>query len=305
MCIRDRYEERQTVRCPGCTAETTFAPDITSDTCPFCGTPIVLTATTSKQIRPRSVLPFHIASREASNLFRTWLGRLWFAPNALKKLARTDRGLKGVYVPYWTYDSSATSWYSGQRGDDYWVTQTYSTIVNGKSVMRTRQVRRTRWSSASGVVWNGFDDVLVLASRTLPRAMAEKLEPWDLHSLEPYTDAFLSGFLAESYQIGLEEGFRLAEAIMDPVIRATVCRDIGGDHQRIHSLRTQHDNVTFKHLLLPIWIGAYRYRRKTYRFLVNARTGEVQGSRPYSWVKITLLVLLIAAIVTGIVLLSS
>jgi len=298
----EQYEERQTVRCPGCTAETTFAPDITSDECPFCGTPIVLTATTSKQIRPRSVLPFHITSRAANESFRTWLGRLWFAPNALRKLARTDRGLAGVYTPYWTYDSSATSWYTGQRGDHYYTTQTYTTMVNGKSVTRTRQVQHTRWSGASGVVWNGFDDVLVIASRTLPHGLTRKLEPWDLHSLEPYSDAFLSGFRAESYQIGLEEGFRRAEEIMDPVIRATVCGDIGGDVQRISTLRTQHDNLTFKHLLLPIWVGAYRYRRKTFRFLVNARTGEVQGTRPYSWMKITLLVLLILAIIVGIIL---
>ena len=84
---------------------------------------------------------------------------------------------------------------------------------------------------------------------------------------------------------------------MDARIRVLVCRDIGGDEQRIHSVKTQHDNVTFKHILLPVWISAYRYQNQVYRFLVNARTGEVQGERPYSWVKITLLVLAILAAV--------
>ena len=67
-----------------------------------------------------------------------------------------------------------------------------------------------------------------------------------------------------------------------------MCRDIGGDHQTIEGLQTRHDKTTFKHVLLPIWISSYRYGDGTYRFLVNARTGEVQGERPWSWIKIAL-----------------
>jgi len=91
---------------------------------------------------------------------------------------------------------------------------------------------------------------------------------------------------------------------MDGEIRSTVRRDIGGDHQRVHSVRTQYSNVTFKHILLPIWLSAYRYRDKAYRFLINARTGEVQGERPWSWVKITAAVLVTIGIIAGIVLLT-
>jgi hypothetical protein len=143
----------------------------------------------------------------------------------------------------------------------------------------------------SGEVFNRFDDVLVMASRSLPDKYARALEPWDLQNLQPYRDAYLSGFRAESYQINLPEGFELAKEIMADAIHATICRDIGGDHQRVTSVNTFYDRITFKHLLLPVWLSAYRYRGKTYRFLVNARTGEVQGERPYSWIKITLAIL--------------
>ena len=73
--------------------------------------------------------------------------------------------------------------------------------------------------------------------------------------------------------------------------------DIGGDHQRIQTLDTRHNDITFKHVLLPMWICSYRYKEKIYRFLVNARTGEVQGQRPWSWVKITLTALSAAAVI--------
>jgi hypothetical protein len=153
-------------------------------------------------------------------------------------------------------------------------------------------------------VGNTFDDVLVLASRSLPPKHAHALEPWDLRSLVPYRDEYLSGFAAESYQVDLAQGFEAAKAIMAEHIANTIRADIGGDHQRIHSVQTRYRDVTFKHILLPVWISAYRYHQRVFRFLVNARTGEVQGERPWSAVKITLLVLSILAVVVTVMLLS-
>jgi len=114
------------------------------------------------------------------------------------------------------------------------------------------------------------------------------LEPWDLKNLVSYDDRFLSGFLSETYQIGPKDGFDLAKARMDPEITAAIQSDIGVDLQQVHSTDTQYSHVTFKHILLPIWISSYRYNNKLYRFLVNARTGEIHGERPWSAIKIAL-----------------
>ena len=159
-------------------------------------------------------------------------------------------------------------------------------------------MRKTRWWPASGTVANNFDDVLVLASRSLPQSCAEALEPWDLPNLTPYQDEFLSGFVGESYQIGLPEGFEVAKGFMQPQIEESVRQDIGGDHQTISSLDTRYFDITFKHVLLPVWLAAYQYRDKTYRFVVNGRTGQVQGERPWSWIKIAGVV--VAVIVAGV-----
>ncbi len=288
----EETEEVTTVQCSSCGAQSTLDANITSDQCPFCGTPIVARSQSQTRIKPRSLLPFKIGRDKAMAAFREWIQGLWFAPNKVKKYARTDSSsLNGMYVPYWTYDARCVTWYTGQRGDDYYTTETYTTTVNGKTVTRTRQVRRTRWTSVSGVVYDNFDDVLVLGSTSLPRKYADRLEPWDLQNLTPYEESYLAGYRTETYRIDLEQGFEVAKDVMGDSIRRTIKRDIGGDHQRIHSARTQHNNVTFKHLLLPVWISAYRFRDEVYRFLVNARTGEVQGERPWSWVKIALAVL--------------
>ncbi len=138
--------------------------------------------------------------------------------------------------------------------------------------------------------------MLVVGSKSLPRDLAEELEPWDVANLVSYADEYLSGFTAERYQIDVRSGWKRAQERMEEVIRGDVERDIGGDHQRISSLSTDHSSITFKHVLLPMWICSYRYREKIYRFLVNARSGEVQGQRPWSWVKITLAVIAGAAV---------
>lgn len=282
--------DQMEVKCGGCGAETSFDAHQTAGKCPFCGMDIVAQAQSRRVLKPQYLLPFKVTLQQAGDSYKGWLKSLWFAPSDLRTYA--DRGgLKGVYTPAWTYDCGTVSDYTGQRGDDYWTTETYTTVVNGKSVVRTRQVKRTRWRYASGRVDDTFDDVLVMASKSLPEESLETLRPWDLPALTPYRDEFLAGFVAESYQVDLGQGFEGAKELMDGPIRSHVCRDIGGDHQRVDSLNTKYFDITYKHVLLPVYLSGFRYRNKLYRFLINARTGEVAGERPYSAWKIFFAVL--------------
>ena len=168
--------------------------------------------------------------------------------------------------------------------------------------MRTRvRVPKIRWTPVRGRLQRFFDDVLVPASRSLPKKMIDRLDGWDLHALEPYRPDYLAGFRAEAYTIDLQEGFAAARAIIDLNIRRDVRFAIGGDRQRIDSVETALSEETFKHVLLPVWVAAYRYRGESYRVLVNGRTGEVVGERPWSAWKIALAGAA-AAVVIGVVL---
>jgi len=293
-------EEVQSVQCASCAALVEPPKSAEAFPCPYCGSSIVTTAKSLRLIKPQGVLPFKIARDRATELFRSWIRKLWFAPNSLKQLARLQDRLQGLYAPYWTYDASTVSRYTGQRGDNYTVTRTRTVMRNGRPTTERYQATEIRWRPAAGTVSRDFDDVLVVGSKSLPRDLAEELEPWDLGNLVTYSDEYLSGFIAERYQIDLKQGWGRATERMDEVIRGDVRRDIGGDHQRIATLDTRHSAVTYKHVLLPMWICSYRYKNKVYRFLVNARTGEVQGQRPWSWVKITLTALLVSAVALAI-----
>lgn len=276
------------ISCPNCAAQFALDAHIHAGECPFCGTSVVTETSHSKPIKPKGLLPFAITDTDARESYKNWLNKRWFAPNELKKYARSDASLNGVYIPYWTYDSDTATAYRGQRGEVYYVRQRYTTTVNGRRVTRVRQVPKVRWYPASGRTSRHFDDVLVGATKTLPRKITDWLAPWDLENLEPYTEDYLAGFSSEVYQVDLDEGFNIAQSTMDKVIKGDVRRAIGGDQQRISSLSTQHSDTTFKHVLLPLWTAGFQFRDKTYRFVVNGRTGKVRGERPYSIVKIAL-----------------
>jgi len=287
-------------KCNTCAAEVALEENQTSGECAFCGSAIVAVGKSAKVLKPESLLPFKINKNEAASNFKLWLKKLWFAPNKLKEYARMD-GLKGIYTPFWTFDANTETYYRGQRGDYYYTTESYTETVDGKSVTKTRQVRHTRWRSASGHVRNNFDDLLVHASERMEEKYVDKLEPWDLDNLEVFNSSYVAGFQVESYSVGLEGGFVVAKKKMDPTINSTIRRDIGGDEQRITSEQTAYHDVKFKHILLPVWMSAYNFKGKVYQFMVNARTGEVQGTRPYSVFKITAAVIASAIVIAGAV----
>jgi DNA-directed RNA polymerase subunit RPC12/RpoP len=288
--------EVRTTTCPSCGALVEITGATHATECPFCATPVVLDTGTQRQIKPQALVPFALTEAQARKAMVGWLGSLWFAPGTLLEYARKGRALNGVYVPFWTFDADSDSRYSGERGEYYYETRTVNVQVNGRTEQRQERVRHTRWHSVSGRVSRDFDDVLVMASQSLPARLGNELTPWDLGALVPYSPDFLAGFQAEGYTVGLEAGHAQARARMENIIQSDVRSDIGGDEQRVNDIDTDWSDDTFKHILLPVWMAAYKYNGKSYRFMVNGQTGEVQGERPWSVWKIAFAVIIVAGI---------
>jgi hypothetical protein len=247
-------------------------------------------------LQPESLLPFKINQKEAKDIFKEWVGNLWFAPASLKNIYDTDSSLKGVYLPYWTFDSQTTTVYEGYRGRVYHERVTRRVFINGREEYVEDLVERVEWTPVSGRVRLFFDDVLVGASKTLPRKLADSLEPWDLENLEAFDDRYLSGFESEVYQVAVDEGSEIAKNYMEHSILQAVRADIGGDRQQISNLKVYYDNNTYKYLLLPIWTAHFNYKNKEFRFAINARNGKIVGERPYSKIKIFLVILVVLSI---------
>jgi LSD1 subclass zinc finger protein len=265
----------QVILCQACGADNPLDEQKLAENCLFCGSHLMIKNVHElEQYQADALLPFAKNKREVILLWDDWVKNIWWAPNDLKKMGNGTDGIRGVYIPYWTFDANAETHYTGEKG----VSRTVKDGDKRKTV--------TDWYPASGTVWNEFDDVLVLASNSLPQKKAHQLSPWPLNELVVFQDQYLKGFSVETYSESLKDGFENAQMRMKNDIRANVRMDIGGSQQRIHHLDIRWSDERFKLILLPIYISAYQFKGKTYRFLVNGHTGEVQGERPYSFWKI-------------------
>ncbi|WP_017594434.1 hypothetical protein [Nocardiopsis potens] len=296
---RTRFVEQELV-CQGCGAH--VQGEGISFACQFCASPLVADSSVDPQVPPEAVLPFQVDTGAARDGLRTWARTRWFAPNGLKRIADAE-SMRSTYLPHWTYDARTESDYRGKRGEYYYVTETYTVTEDGKTETRTRKVRKTRWHPARGTVSRRFDDVLVHATTKVPEDHLARLEPWPLKKAVAFDPRYLAGHQALRYDVEPEAGLDTAKEKMAEVIRRDVRKDIGGDTQRIDRVDTAYAKVTYKHMLLPVWVGSYMFNGRSWQVLVNGCTGEVQGERPYSPWKIAaavLAALVAAAVAVGL-----
>jgi len=282
------------IKCKKCGGSFTLTPYSFSSNCPYCNTPAITDFI--QEITPKSLIPFILTHKEAQRLFKKWVGSRWFAPNAFKKYLDGDNTLTGYYLPYWTYDSDTISSYHGLRGDVYYVTVTKTIVQNGRQRQIRVQEPRINWTPVSGTVYVSFDDITIGATKTISRAILDSLEPWDTTSLVPFDEKYLSGFEAEEYTIGLDNGFEFAKAKMAHKIEQNIRYDIGGDQQQIHQVHTKHNDITYKNILLPVWTASFRWKEKEYYYAINAQSGKIVGERPYSSMKIIFAVLTVLSL---------
>ena len=290
-------------RCQECGANVAFPSGVTATRCSFCGSSKVLDQSASSQaIRPESLLPFAVTKVKVNAAFGEWIGKLWFRPGDLKRLASVQE-VSGVYVPFWTYDADVESAWQAERGRYYYEDEVKTVVEGGVTSQKIERVQKTRWESAWGRRRDRYDDLLVCASKGLPDGLADTLKTFDTTLLRPYASGYLAGWQAEEYGIDLESGWQVAQGRVTSEQEGRCRGDVGGDTQRNLTVDHAFLRVTWKHVLFPIWIAAYRYQGKVYRFLVNGQTGEVVGKAPWSVGKIVAFVLVLAALITALVLL--
>ena len=290
----ENLQLEKVIKCKSCGSTSAIDESLKSLHCAYCTAPLVEDDIQEDRfIKPAYLLPFSIENKKVYDQLSNWVNGLWWAPNNLKKAALSPIGLRGVYVPYWTFDTQTHSNYTGERGRNYTVT-----VGDGDD---ERQETRTDWSFASGQLSLFFDDIMVPASGNIDSSSLSQLEPWDTSSLVKTNDQYLSGFVTEKYMVKLKEGFVFAKTQIDRSIHNAVQNDIGGDQQRIHSINSQYNNIQFKHILLPVYVSSYSFDNKMYHFYVNGRNGKLVGERPYSVAKISLAILSVLIMVAFVI----
>ncbi|WP_197523113.1 hypothetical protein [Actinokineospora pegani] len=296
VALRAEVREKEIV-CQNCGGHTTFTGSLTATRCPYCATPVQRDDVhdAPDRLPVDAVLPFRVDEGAGRELVEKWVNSRWFAPTEFKKYRETG-SFSSVYVAYFTYDARAESDYAGERGREYQVT-----VGSGEN---RRTETRVSWTHVRGHVTNIVNDLPVLANNGMDTAKIVALEPWPTGHAVGFSGEYVAGHLSRTYDLGVEECFGIATERMRGEIEQTVRRDIGGDRQRVHQVSTTWFDRRFQHLLLPIWLLTVVYQGKPFQVCINGITGEVQGRRPISAVKVVAAVLLAITVIVGVYLLT-
>lgn len=274
--------------CRNCGAREVLAKNEIATTCSFCGTPNIVETDELPGLRPNAVVPFAVSKEQASSFARKWMRKRVFAPRKFRKGAKPEE-IRGMYMPAFTFDAVTDSVYSARLG-----VYRYRTVRrNGRTV----QERYTKYFNVSGRFDFTFDDILVQASSEKRRDDMKKIQPFDTRRSRAYTQAYLSGFTAEQSDVPGTQCWEEAKDIMRGRLRAQILSGYRYDVVASFDISTRYSDVTYKYILLPVYVGHSTWRSKLYNFFVNGASGKVAGKAPVSPLKVCGVVLLGAAVV--------
>ena len=283
--------ESHVFRCENCGAREILDKNEIAKTCPFCGTSNIVETDELPGLKPNAVVPFRIGLKEAASIVRKWIRKRAFAPGKFRKSARPEE-MKGVYSPAFSFDTSTQSEYRAVLGKYYYRTRR----VNGRTV----QERYTKYFTVSGHYSMAFDDVLIQASEKIDQKSLNKLQPFDTNNSKEYTKEYLSGFTASQYSKSGVACWEEAKGVIRSRLQAAVLSQYTYDVVSSFNISTQCFNITYKYLLLPVYVGHCNWRSKLYNFFVSGFNGKITGKAPVSPLKVGALVVLGAGIIVGL-----
>ena len=268
--------------CSGCGASMSFDPTAGSLRCPFCGSLDMVQQKDAKILAPEKVVPFTVGRDEADAEMRKWLGNGFFRPGDLARQAAVVK-MTPVYVPYWVFDA---------RTHTHWTADTDQTPAGA----------RGDWYPMSGEHHGDYSNLLIGASGALSPAETSALCPFDLAEGVPPDEADLESVTVEQFSVPRKYARPLARSSLEQLeARAADDKYVPGRSRNVHA-NVRIESMSSEPVLLPVWIMAYRYHDRVFRFLVNGQTGRATGEAPFSWKK--LLLIIAAAIIALLMLLA-
>ena len=292
-----------TRRCSSCSAVVELPENIFSVRCSFCDSPLVDEDLVS-HAPPDEVVPFEVNGQQAAGQLKAFLHGHWFAPEGVRRATRREE-LKDVLVPFYAYDALVRTVFECRIGVHWYRTETYTTMSNGKPVTRTRMVKETEWFGLSGSHARRWFDHLVSASRGLPEAESNALEPFDLGRAVPYAPALAAGVTAECPTVATGDASQIAVEELNQLERETIrATHLPGHTYQGLETKSEPQVDRMRTVMLPVWVAVFRFKKGTFRLLVNGQTGEVVGDVPRDATKVGCAVSLVVGSALGALLFS-
>lgn len=254
--------------CNSCGGE--IVADVTTGatSCPYCGNQIVMKGQFSGELKPDLVIPFKLDKKAAKDALKNHFKGKYFVPKNFLDENKLDE-IKGVYVPHWLFscDAVVEASYRAEKHRRWSDSKNYYTEITAFNVYRSGSL--------------GFDNVPVDGSTKMPDDLMESIEPFDINDAVPFNTAYLAGYLADKYDVGVDNSVSRAnerikhsalDALRDTVNGYTVVNPLGANMNVA--------NGSYKYALYPVWILNVKWNGKTYTFAMNGQTGKFVGNIP-------------------------
>lgn len=263
----EKLEDMDIYRCKNCGAEVIADDTVTATFCVYCGSTAILKNKILDGIAPTKIIPFKKVKEDAISAFKGLSKGKPLMPKFFNKEQNINK-ISGVYIPFWAYDLNITG-----------NIEFNATDIKVWSDFNYRYVKTDRFLAKRGGVMS-FNRILVDGSSRFSDDLMDSLEPFNYNDLVDYNHAYLSGFLAEKYDIDSNEAIKRANTrAMNTAV--DVMRD-SVTHQNVgvasNNLDVHKKNCDY--ILLPVWMVNVKYNDKNYTFAMNGQTGEIVGDIP-------------------------
>lgn len=260
-------------RCDGCGASMSYDASVRNLRCPFCGGERLEAQRDAKTLAPKYVVPFRIEQDDAIQRLKAWMGSSFWRPGDLATASIVTK-LTAVYVPYWVFSGRVFTYWTADSSETPW----------GASA---------DWCPVSGNHGGEYSGLLVGASSSLSPAETGALCPFDLSQSVPTEQVDLEHALFEQFQVQRKYARPLAQQGLEDLERSACAALVPGRSRNVH-VNVRVENLQAEPVLLPVWIMAYTYEQRTFRFLLNGQTGRCTGTAPTSYKKV-------AAVTAGVI----
>ena len=274
--------------CPSCGAELLCDATTAATSCPYCGNPSVLPGQFAGILKPDFVLPFKLSKEDAIKALKKHYLKKPLLPSTFSKANHLEQ-IKGVYVPFWMYDGEASG--SAQ----FHATQVHTYTSGDYEITETSHFDVRRAGSIA------FEKIPVDASSKMPDDYMDSIEPYDYAELRPFSTAYLPGFLADKYDVSVEDSRERADTRCAGSLLSALERTVSGYTTCNETSRDIHlKRGKVHYALLPVWILNTRWEGKDFLFAMNGQTGKLVGDLPTDMGKFWAIFAAIAAPVSAI-----
>lgn len=271
--LDEEMPELDSYKCTSCGAEL-IADSTTSATfCLYCKNPTVIKSRFSGKFKPKSLIPFRLTKDMAQDIYKKWIGKRMFAPSEFKRKEVIEE-VTGIYAPFWLFDCKADGVTEGEG------TRVSSWTTGDYRYTNTKYYRVLRRGSAE------YQRIPVDASKKLDDKFMHMIEPYDYKDLTDFSMQYMSGFMAERYNVEASESEKVMEERVQKYIGERLNSTVSGyTTYAPRNEQVQLSDTTQDYSMLPIYLLINKYKGKDHIFIVNGQTGKVVGDTPISHIK--------------------